>query len=361
MKHSLRFLLSLGLMVLPSLLVRAQCTLAPTITPNNLMLCPNAQDTIWTQEYDAYQWYRYLNFGENPQIDTLEGDTLQYLVVDQYEDAGFTFQVAVTQDTCTALSPGVMVDGWAFAGLTVALSGSFGINPEDGHVILCDTSGMFRRDTLTMVINLPYKYNIQWFENGEPIEGATDDTLVVSRSGSYTVQGSPEECLDFSLSSLPIEVEFRQPPRPLIARRGDTLEITNADELMRLQWYLEGDTLPGATAATYVPTEAGIYTVSADDNACYGMSQPFAFDTPTATPEYLSARIRLYPNPAQTNLTLETPVPLRTQLTNLTGQVVLQTDATTIDVQALATGVYVVRLFDKNGVPIRQEKLVIAR
>ena len=356
-------LLSLSVLLLGMLsasLSFAQCDLNPTITPTDLMLCPGAKDTLWTQAYDTYQWYRYLKFGENPQIDTIEGATEQYLVVDQYEDAAYTFKVAVTKDTCAAESPGVLVDGWAFLPISITMSGSYGQDPETGILVLCDTSGTFWRDSLVMVVNQPYKHNIQWFMNGDSIPGATDDTLVVWESGEYTVQGYTEQCPDFSQMSLPIPVEFRQPPRPVIQRYGDTLRVTNADSLVELQWYLNGDSIPDATTASYVPTTSGTYTVSAAAHVCYGMSFPYVFDITTAAPDYLSAPIRLYPNPARSTLTIEAPLPLHARITNLAGQVLLQSDAPTLDISTLAAGVYFVRLADRNGLPVKVEKLVVA-
>lgn len=35
-----------------------QCPFTPTIEPDGLVLCYYEQDTLWTQEYDAYQWFR---------------------------------------------------------------------------------------------------------------------------------------------------------------------------------------------------------------------------------------------------------------------------------------------------------------
>src|ERR1700749_401274 len=81
---------------------RAQCNFTPTITPNNPVLCPDQTDTLWTQVYDSYQWYK----GNNP----IDGATNQYLIVTQQHDVGLKFKVAATQDGCTAFSASVLVD-----------------------------------------------------------------------------------------------------------------------------------------------------------------------------------------------------------------------------------------------------------
>ena len=58
---------------------KAQCNYVPTVYPADLILCPNATDTLWTQVYDSYQWYK--------DDSLIQGATNRYYVVDQYWDA----------------------------------------------------------------------------------------------------------------------------------------------------------------------------------------------------------------------------------------------------------------------------------
>src|SRR5688500_19857611 len=76
--------------------LKAQCSFTPTVTPNNLILCPNATDTLWTQPYDSYQWFK----GGVP----IPGATQQYYVVNYFADAGDYFKVSATVGTCTELA-----------------------------------------------------------------------------------------------------------------------------------------------------------------------------------------------------------------------------------------------------------------
>lgn len=84
----------------------AQCTHNPTVTPNNLIFCPSGGfDTLWTQNYQGYQWFK---------DGVLQvGDTLRYRRV-THLDAGSMFSVDATLNGCTERSPQVMVDGWVF-------------------------------------------------------------------------------------------------------------------------------------------------------------------------------------------------------------------------------------------------------
>src|SRR6188508_2656000 len=92
----------------------AQCPFDPTVTPSNLILCPGSTDTLWTQPYEAYQWY---------QNNTLvPGATNQFYVVNSSD----YYSVAATQYGCTEQSPQVLVDGWFFLLPYVIHSGDLG-------------------------------------------------------------------------------------------------------------------------------------------------------------------------------------------------------------------------------------------
>ncbi|MCE2840841.1 MAG: hypothetical protein LW729_05645 [Bacteroidetes bacterium] len=104
-----------ALFLLRTLGAAAQCPHNPTVTPNNLIFCPNAgSDTLWTQSYQAYQWYK---------DGVLQpGDTFQYRRV-THLDAGSIFSVDATLNGCTERSPQVPVDGWVFLLPVVATDG----------------------------------------------------------------------------------------------------------------------------------------------------------------------------------------------------------------------------------------------
>lgn len=180
------WLLAWALLLLHAGLARAQCAHNPTVTPNNLIFCPNSgSDTLWTQPYQAYQWFK---------DGVLQpGDTLRYRRVTS-ADAGSMFSVDATLNGCTERSPQVMVDGWIFLLPTVMTVGLQ--NP------LC------RGDTLLLILMAPYKVNIQWTNGGLPIPGANDDTLIVTTDGDYSVSGAPEICPGF-IQQLGVIMSYR--------------------------------------------------------------------------------------------------------------------------------------------------------
>ncbi len=175
-----------ALFLLPALGAAAQCPHNPTVTPNNLIFCPNAgSDTLWTQSYQAYQWYK---------DGVLQpGDTFQYRRV-THLDAGSMFSVDATLNGCTERSPQVPVDGWVFLLPVVATDGL--------QFPLCVG------DTLRLRLMPPYTINIQWTNGGVPIPGATDDTLLVTTDGDYSVSGAPEICPNFN-QQLGVTLSYR--------------------------------------------------------------------------------------------------------------------------------------------------------
>jgi hypothetical protein len=238
---------------------KGQCPFDPTITPSNLILCPNESDTLWTQVYDSYQWYQGSSL--------IPGATNQYYVVSSV-DAGSYFSVAATDSNCTEMSPQVLVDSWVFLLPFVIHEGDQGW--FDGqYTHLC------HGDTLILILGQPYEVNIQWYNGATPIPGATNDSLLITSGGSYTVEGAPAVCPNFVAQlGLFIDVIFHQPIVPVITFSNDTLYANPGAN--SYQWYLNASAIPGATNQWYYPTTFGSYTVSVvDTNQCPAVSLPF--------------------------------------------------------------------------------------
>jgi hypothetical protein len=181
-------------LVLSNFIAIAQCNFDPTVTPANLILCPDAKDTLWTQTYDSVQWLKDGNI--------IPGANNDYYVVDQYLDAGSQFSVSATDSGCTETSPEVLVDGYVFLLPFVQTSGNFTIG-TNGETIIC------LNDTAWFELMPPYETNITWFNNGSPIAGADSSILFLTTSGNYTVQGAPAVCPDFIQQlGLTLEVDF---------------------------------------------------------------------------------------------------------------------------------------------------------
>jgi hypothetical protein len=234
----------------------AQCVITPIISPASPILCPNSTDTLrTTQPYQTYQWYK-----NNIAI---PGATAATLPVDYVNDAGNNFSVFVTQDTCSGTSAQNLVDGWVFLYPTVMSS---------GNVIVCTG------DTEYLVLLPPYEVNIQWTNNNVPIPGATDDTLIVTQTGNYSVSGAPQACPQFILTlGVTIPLNFSGPLTPVISYNNGVLSTLNSPGYT-YQWNDASGAISGATAYSFAPSQSGLYTVTiTDGNGCSATSQPFSW------------------------------------------------------------------------------------
>jgi hypothetical protein len=154
------------------------CAHTPTIFPHNLVLCPNAKDTLWTQAYDTYQWL-------DESGDTIPGETKQYIV----PKGGNSYSVLARKNNCTEQSARVYVSSY------VNLS-FFSVN-AGGSFIGADSLCMGDTLMLTVMPNkppYPADKNVQWFKNGVALALPGNDTLLVTETGEYKVKISDSFC-----------------------------------------------------------------------------------------------------------------------------------------------------------------------
>ncbi len=233
---------------------KAQCVITPVITPASPILCPDSFDTLRTvQTYQTYQWYK-----NNVAI---SGATNSSLPVSYMNDAGNNFSVFVTQDTCSGMSAQALVDGWVFILPTVQSSGNTSLCVGDSEYL---------------ILLPPYDVNIQWTNNGNPIPGATDDTLIVTQTGNYSVSGAPSLCPLFQQQlGVTISLTFSSPPVPLISWNNGTLATPFQPNTM-YQWYNGTTAISGANFPSFTPTQTGNYSVMVTDaNGCSATSLPW--------------------------------------------------------------------------------------
>ena len=313
----------------------AQCDLNPTVTPSNPILCPGGTDTLWTEEFESYQWLK----GNN----VISGATNQFYVVTE-SDLLEEFKAVVTEQDCTDTSAAVMVDGWVFLLPYVIQSGDLGYyDPQVDANVLC------HGDTMILTMGLPYQVNVQWYDSGNPIPGATNADYFVTQNGSFTACGSPDVCPNYTDCMLiPINVFFGGQQATVI-NQNDTLFSTEAESY---QWYLNGDLISGATDAFYVPTLSGDYAVGTTDQYnCSSISEPFNFIATGIDHDASSINIEIYPNPASDFVKIiltGNHLPRQNFLIqNELAQTVLSgtmTNEINIDISSLSNGIYFMQL-----------------
>jgi Secretion system C-terminal sorting domain len=180
----MRFTILLALVLVGTGLA-AQCAFNPTILPGDTVACPKSVVTFSTQTYESYQWYKR-PYGQNTPATPIQGATQSTYQADTDAEGVHFFSVDATQNGCTERSPEVLLDVWAFIPITVLTTGEFTISPI-GETEIC------HGDSAWFVLLGPYA-NAQWYYNGSPIPGATDDSLLITQPGIYNVSAVPGLC-----------------------------------------------------------------------------------------------------------------------------------------------------------------------
>ncbi|UAY51204.1 LamG-like jellyroll fold domain-containing protein [Ferruginibacter albus] len=111
----------------------------------------------------------------------------------------------------------------------------------------------------------------QWYKDGAIMNNATQATLTVAASGTYTVIAGAGTCLSQPSNAI-IATINPVPPQPVVTPGGSvaicqnivlTSDVANGD-----QWYKDGILINGATAQAFTATATGTYTVIATNNNC---------------------------------------------------------------------------------------------
>src|SRR6185369_20209 len=129
----------------------------------------------------------------------------------------------------------------------------------------------------------------QWFLNGNPIGGATNQLYSATASGNYTVTVTDGNSCTSAPSAATVVTVNPIPPTPTITPGGPTtfcaggsVGLTSSSASGN-QWLLNGNPIGGATNQLYSATASGNYTVTVTDgNSC--TSAPSAATVVTVNP-----------------------------------------------------------------------------
>ncbi|MFN0275576.1 MAG: T9SS type A sorting domain-containing protein [Chitinophagales bacterium] len=154
-------------------------------------------------------------------------------------------------------------------------------------------------------------YSYQWYQDALPIVGADSSAYIAFTNGNYSLIVTAEGgCAD---TSEIFSVSVYEYPPALVILVDDNLLYTTND--YSVQWYYEGDAIPGATDLEYVPAIEGTYSVCATNVFCTTCSPElsFVFQQISDIPIF---DFQIYPNPNDGKFILEGK--------NLTGNVTVE-------------------------------------
>ncbi|MBX7181738.1 MAG: PKD domain-containing protein [Bacteroidia bacterium] len=203
------------------------------------------------------------------------------------------------------------------------------------------------------VSNPSYSWSINGVASSE-----TSNTLVVlapvNGQISCTVS-DPTNCSGTTTATANFNVNVVFPPNaPTITLNGNTLQ---ANPGTNVQWYVNGQAIPGATGATYDPVVSGDYIAVIEGPACSSAFSNSITVTITGLPDAAQlSQVQLFPNPSKDWLFVN-HLPVGTydlQVFDVLGQCILnQTNLSAaeckMDVKPLEKGWYILKISNEKA------------
>ncbi len=220
----------------------------PTVTPGGpTTFCPGGSVTLTSSSATGNQWY----LTGSP----IGGETNQSYVATASGD----YTVTVTSLSCTSSpsTPPTTVTVNPIPSTPTITPGGPTTFCAGGSVTLTSSSATGN----------------QWYLNGNPIGGATNQTYVATASGDYTVVVTTSGCSSAVSSAVTVTVNpipstpTATPGGPTTFCAGGSVTLTSSSATGD-QWYLGGSPIGGATNQSYVATASGDYTVTVTSLSC---------------------------------------------------------------------------------------------
>jgi len=155
--------------------------------------------------------------------------------------------------------------------------------------------------------------NVMWTSAGS-------DSITVKETNSSSCSGSAT--IAVTVTATPVQPS-------IVPGTADTL-VATPNNATSYQWYYNGTAISGANSYKYAATASGAYTVDASNGVCASaVSASYSFTGIGSTDNIISS-FKLYPNPAQTTISIDAifarPTTISVELLNTLGQSVMQLD-----------------------------------
>ncbi len=191
-----------------------------------------------------------------------------------------------------------------------------------------------------------------WYANscgGTPVDSGAAIATTPGDTTTYFVRGYGG-CV-VSGTCVPVTVNVSKVDKPTVTVNGTVLTSSAATGN---QWYLDGNPVPGATAATYTITASGMYSVKVTAGNCSNTSAAIPVNATGITKVLPEGSMVLYPVPVTGTLhlnlssSINDPALYQLSLTDQVGREVYKLNAlqykNELPMQQLSAGVYFVRI-----------------
>ncbi len=139
-------------------------------------------------------------------------------------------------------------------------------------------------------------------------------------------------------------------------------ELGTTGTFSTYQWMKAGNLIAGATNPTYTVSENGDYQVIVtNENGCSDTSDVYTITNANSigNKEAIRAQVKVFPNPSNDIIYINSPVAVSFQLSTVEGRIILeQQKGNRFSVKTLANGVYFLKITDKDNQLIKVEKIV---
>lgn len=185
---------------------------------------------------------------------------------------------------------------------------------------------------------------VEWYRNGALV-GSGQTILMSGFSGTSVVHCtvvSDAACAPAGpVASAPVQVEVIVPVIPVISFEVGVLHASPVSG-GSYQWLFGTGVVPGATAATHVPTQAGPYSAFGVTDGCISSpSNTIMVDLSTEVGTVTVEGFNLHPNPTAGTITVTGHALIeRIRIWDATGALVLASGSRTIDLSGYTPGAY---------------------
>lgn len=307
-----------------------------TITkPADSIICAGSSVTLTctpSKSGVTYQWRK-----DNVVIPGATGSTLIVSSTGYYRAT-----VSDGISSCPAVSRNILI--------TVKPNPPAIITVPGGTTTACENEGVLLNANVG-----GFKY--EWSRGGSTVFGWVDSSQLIKNSGVYRVKvRTADGCVSVSA---PITVSILPAPTPTISRSG--LVLSTAGTYTGYTWVRNGVDISGSAGSSITVTKNGYYKVRVKDaNGCEGESNPIeiyenGLGINSAALE--ASQIRIYPNPTDGKVFIESPILLNIEVKDVAGKTVLNaTETKEIDLSKYADGIYLFVIRDKDQL-IKQQRV----
>lgn len=214
------------------------------------------------------------------------------------------------------------------------------LSPKD--VMFCEGT------TIKLYANAgPYAAAYAWAKDGLGLPDK-DGSIAAAATGAYEVTATDIYGCKATSEKVSVTVE-PLPLKPLITHAGSMLSVSGI--YASYQWYRDGKKINGATKSTLTLSFDGNYhVVVSGGSGCENTSDTIVLKKLAVEEIGPAMSIKLYPNPAQSMVYIESPIPVTLLLRDPQGRRIAEVSrAEQIDLSVYADGLYLFTFYDEQG------------